>query len=245
MTEQSKSYDDFIATVWAFESDIDPSKKNYYDENWLKPVAGPYPEVDKPGRVKRDPGTGDPILSGSITIRELFSVIGLSNLYDPTDPNPDWMKIQANVINYLGFVGFQFQESDLQVLGYYNYPIVTYEGKQYPSHYVDVPNSNWKNGVTQFLDTDPSEVNEPTVVTDVVQFFDPQFTGKNGVSSVADFKDPKKHVTIIKDHFANKHEGIVSGLAARGKTLANYIDTEVKWDGLTPPVSPPTGGTIQ
>ncbi len=31
---ESKSYDDFIGDVWAFESSIDPAKDDYYNDNW-------------------------------------------------------------------------------------------------------------------------------------------------------------------------------------------------------------------
>ena len=242
-SNDSKTYDDFIDAVWAFESDIDPAQQSRYNENWNNPVAGYYPTVTSPGRVVRDKTTGEPVKSAQqLTYQQLFAAIGLKDLYDPNDPNPDWKTIQASVVNYLGFVGFQFQESDLNDLGYYTFPQVNVEGKTYPSHYVDVPNFHWANGITQFLDTDTSEVSAPTVVTDVVQFFDANFTGKNGVTSVAEFKNPEKHVLIIKDHFANKYQGIISSLAARDKVIWDYLNSPVSWDNLSPAVSPPPGG---
>lgn len=239
--EQDKTYDDFIDAVWIKESSIDPTQQSYYDENWGNPVVPSYQKVEYPGRVVRDPATGEPLMEYHLTIEEYFDAIGVGNLYNRFGAN-DWRKIQSSVINYLGFVGFQFQESDLVDLGYYKYQTKTIDSKTYPSHYVDVPVSHWTHGVTGFLDTDPKEVSEPTWVTDTVHFVDEGFTGKNGISSVADFKDPAKHILIIEDHFTNKYNGIVSGLAARGKTLSDYLGTYVTWDGLTPPVTPPPGG---
>ncbi len=239
---QQKTYDDFINDVWKFESSIDPAKQQWYNENWNKPVAGSYPLVLYPGRVVRDPSTGDPIQLHNLTVETYFRIIGIADLYSPSDPNPDWKKIQASVINYLGFVGFQFQESDLVALGYYKYDQYLVDGVYYPSHYVDVPNHYWENGVTHFFTDDPHLVSTPTVVTDTVQFKDSLFLGKNGIYSVADFKDPNKQIYIIKDHFENKYEGIVSGLKARGKNLSEYLGSTVTWNGLTPPVSPPPGG---
>ena len=236
------TYADFIRRVWAFESDIDPAKQSYYNDNWTKPVEDPYPKVTSPGRVVRDPSTGDPVQSGPLTVQEFFEVIGLKDLYDPSDKNPKWANMQSNVINYLGFVGFQFQESDLNDLGYYNFSQVEVDGKMYPSHYVDVPNAKWKGGVTQYLETDPKIVKVPTVVTDVVQFVDANFTGKNGIKSVAQFKTPDSQYQIILDHFVNKHQGIVDLLTPLGKKLSDYIGTTVTWDGLTPSVSPPPDG---
>lgn len=75
-----------------------------------------------------------------------------------------------------------------------------------------------------------------------MHFYDNYFTGKNGIDSVADFKTPEKHFLVIKDHFANKYNGIVTELAARGKTLDDYLGTYVYWNKLDPPVSPPPGG---
>ena len=238
---QQKSYDDFINTVWKFESSIDPAKQQWYNKNWNRPVKHSYPAVLYPGRVVRDPATGDPIQLHNLTIQEYFKIIGIIDMYDPSDPNPNWREIQASVINYLGFVGFQFQESDLVVLGYYKYDTVPVKGVNYPSHYVDIPNHYWENGVTQFFTDDPDLVSTPTVVTDTVNFKDDLFLGKNGIYSVADFKDPDKQVYIIKDHFQNKYEGIVSGLKARGKELSEYLGTTITWNGLKPPVSPPPG----
>lgn len=237
-----KSYDEFISVLWAFESSVDPNKQSYYNANWNKKVIPSYPSVTFPGRVIRDNTTGNPIMLYNLTIKEFFFIIGISNLYNPDIPNPDWKKIQAAVINYLGFVGFQFQESDLQVLGYYNFETEIISDKTYPKHYVDVDVRHWRNGVREYLETDPKVVSEPTVVTDVVHYIDSNFTGKNGISSIEDFMNPEKHIYIIKDHFINKYNGIVSGLRAYGKTLNDFLGTLVTWNGLVPPVSPPPGG---
>ncbi len=237
-----KSYEDFITALWTYECSIDPSRQAWYNENWNSPVIQSYPKVLYPGRVVRDPATGNPVEQYNMTVKEYFTAIGVVDLYDPVDPNPDWGEIQGSVINYLGFTGFQFQESDLVDLGYYKYKMSLNEGKKYPVHYVDVSNVHWKNGVTYFFDDNPAEVDVPAIVTDTVHFTDSLFTGKNNISSVADFKDPAKQIFIIKDHFVNKYAGIVDGLKARGETLSDYSGTVVTWDGLDPPVNPPPGG---
>ncbi len=244
---QGGSYDDFINAVWIFESDIDPAKQDFYNHYWELRTTLSYPRVLSPGRVVRDED-GNPIMQDNLTIKELFTIIGVDSLYDPSNPKPDWAKIQASVINYLGFVGFQFQESDLQTLGYYNFteipaPASSDEGiVLFPVHYVDVDPSYWKAGRSIFFSNDPALVSTPTWITDTVYFFDGNFTGKNGISSNADFRDPSKQILIIKDHFANKYQGIVDGLKARGKQLSDYLNTKVYWDKLDPPVpNPPSG----
>ncbi len=55
-------------------------------------------------------------------------------MYSQTDPSHNWRNIQASVTNYLGFMRFQFQESDLQDLSYYNFETVTVDDKVYPKH---------------------------------------------------------------------------------------------------------------
>ncbi len=236
---QTKSYDDFIDVLWAYESDIDPSQQGYYNKNWNNPVES-YPEVNYPGRVVRDLD-GNPVQRSSVTIKELFETIGISKLYDPNDTNPDWKLIQSNVINYLGFVGFQFQESDLVDTGYYKFPEFEVGDKFYPSHYVDLPNNTWANGVRSTL-VYPPVVEVPTLATDTVAFYDSNFTGKNGINGYVDFTNPDKHILVIKDHFTNKYNGIVAGLKAKGKTLKDYLGMYVSWDQLDPSVSPPPGG---
>ena len=64
---QSGTYEDFIDTVWIFESSIDPAKQNYYNENWSNPVAGTYPMVWDPGEVIRDYDTGVPLQTSNLT----------------------------------------------------------------------------------------------------------------------------------------------------------------------------------
>lgn len=238
---EQESYDDFINTVWKFESDIDPAKQSYYNENWNKPI-GSYPEVTSPGRVVRSNATGEPIIRENMTEKDFFTAFGIVNMYYPGIPNPNWKAIQSTVTNYLGFVGFQFQESDLHDLGYYDYAMVTVDEKDYPSHYVDVNVSHWENGVRGYLETDLKIVSAPTYVTDTVSFTTGEFTGKDGISDFEDFKDPAKHVLVIKAHFANKYSRIVAQLAARGKKLSDYLGKTVTWNGLIPAVSPPPGG---
>ncbi len=235
------TYTQFIQTVWAFESSIDPTQQSFYEQNWKSPVINPYPLVTHPGRVIRD-RNGNPVMSGPLTVMEYFQAIGVDHYFDEGRPLAPWDQIQSNVVNYLGFVGFQFQESDLHDLGYYKYAMVTFEQKIYPSHYVDVPTSNWANGVTAFLDTNSAQVSEPTWVTDVIHWNVGEFTGKNEVHSYADFTNPTKHVLIIEEHFDNKYHAIVMELAAHGKALSDYLGTTVTWSGLHPAVKPPPEG---
>ena len=239
-SESSQSYEEFIDAVWAFESDIDPAEQDYYNKNWNKPVVKGYPKVEYPGRVIRDKN-GNPEMDHDLTVEEFFNVIGIGHLYSPSDPTPDWKLIQSNVTNYLGFVGFQFQSSDLVDTGYYEFTQKIVRGKPYPMHYIDLPNSTWADGRRSIL-VYPPKASEPTLATDTVVWFNDNFTGKNGINSYEDFTTPDKHILVIKDHFANKYNGIVTELKARGKSLGDYLGTYVYWNELDPPVAPPPGG---
>ena len=234
-------YEHWIDKIWAFESTIDPARQSWYDANWNIPAVN-YPKVFWPGRVWRDRITGQPIQETGLTIREYFDRLGIGRLYKPGMKTPPWSQMQACVLNYPGFIGFQFQESDLSDLGYYTLPVVSDGRTQYPVHYVDVPVSHWSGGVTWALVSDTKRVGQPTLVTDTVNFTSQNFTGRNGISSYEDLKDPVKHRLVIKDHFTNKYHGIVSGLRARGRTLEGFLGTSVTWNGLSPSVSPPPGG---
>ncbi len=74
----SKSYDDFIGDVWAFESSIDLAKEDYYNDNWTRRIES-YPKVEYPGRVVRDMESGKPIELHNLTIDEYFKSIGISH----------------------------------------------------------------------------------------------------------------------------------------------------------------------
>ncbi len=110
----------------------------------------------------------------------------------------------------------------------------------YPTHYVDLPNSTWANGVRAAL-VYPPVVSQPTYATDTVQYFDYYFTGKDGINSYHNFTQPNKHILVIEAHFTNKYEGIVSGLKERSKQLSDYLGTSVYWSQLDPAVDPPPG----
>ena len=229
-----KTYDDFLTAIRTFESTIDPKNAQYYADNYDNPSAVPYPKVEYPGRVIRD-NQGDPEKS-TTSVKRYFQKIGVDHLYTKGTTDPEvFKKMQYAVINYLGFVGYQFSEQDLWVLGYY----IHTTAHSIPVIYSDVPNSVWANGVRSTV----GRVNDFgwSVITDV-NTWKGIWLGKHGINSFEDLMNPDKQDFVAKDHFQFKYNKIVEALAAHGKTLKQYIGTKLYWNECTPPISPPPGG---
>ena len=231
---QKKTYADFLTAIRTFESSIDPKRALWYAANYNNPTVQPYQKVEYPGRVIRD-DKGNPEVS-TTSIKGYFEKIGVDKLYTPGSVDPRmFYKMQYSVINFLGFVGYQFSEQDLWALGYYT----NYDQSGLPKIYSDVPNSTWANGVRSVvMKVDGFGLSR---VTDV-NTWTGKFTGKNGIHSFEDFKDPTKQDFIAKDHFKYKYDKIVSALASKGKKISDYIGTKLYWDKCKPPISPPPGG---
>ncbi len=234
------SYEDFLTALRTFESSIDPTQAQYYKDNYNNPLAMSYQKVETdatgaliPGRVVRD-DNGHPLIE-TTSIKKYFEKIGVDDLYNPDTATYDtFITMQYSVINFIGFVGYQFSEQDLWVLGYYTH----YDDTGLKEYYVDVDDSNWAHGVRdKVMDFPDGRVH----VTDV-NTWGGVFTGKHGIYSMDDFKDPTKQDFIAKDHFQFKYNNIVTQLAAEGKTIKNYLGTSLFWDQCIPPISPPPGG---
>ena len=237
-----KTYADFLEKILAGESSIDPNDAFKYFLAFTEPDSHypftTYPIVEEPGRVLRfSDGTFQSIDLG---IEGYFNAIGVLDLYDVNTPYDLNMlkKMQYNVINYLGFIGYQFSESDLQVLGYYNY---ARDAQGHPIYYVDVDVSNWANGVREKLMNikQPDGSTETVLVTDVNRWGG-TFTGRNGISSREDFMSSKADA-IAKDHFKYKYDNIVKLLATQNKKITDFIGTTLRWNELTPKLTPPSG----
>jgi len=223
------NYEDFLNAIRAFESDISLDKAPYYEQNYDNPNAINYPVVNYPGRVVSDPN-GNPVYSRT-SVRDFFRKIGVADLYVYGSRNPEmFKKMQYSVINFIGFVGYQFSERDLWDLGYYTH----YDAQGLEEYYSDVPNSTWANGVR---DTIINNVH----VTDV-NTWGGVFSGKHGINSFDDFKKPELQEFIALDHFQYKYNRIVSVLAGGGKTLDDYIGAKLYWNRCVPKISPPPGG---
>ncbi len=223
------SYTMFLDTLRAFESDISISQAAYYEANYFNHNASSYPEVSSPGRVIRDVN-GNPVYS-TTSVAGLFQKLGVDDIYIYGSRDPGIFKrMQFACTNFLGFVGYQFSEQDLWVLGYYTH----YDENGLKEYYSDLPNSTWANGVR---DTIINKIH----ITDV-NTWRGNFTGLHGINTFEDYQNPELQQYIALDHFAYKYRMIVAALGEQGRTIQEYIGTSLYWDQCTPKISPPPGG---
>ena len=231
-----KTYQQFLGEILAFESSIDPRDAAQYKEQYFgNDMITSYPKVVSPGHVYRDDAGN--YVNAPMNLRDYFTTIDVIEIYNPDNTNPlMFQAMQYSVINFLGFIGYQFSESDLQVLGYYNY---AKDDQGYPIYYVDVPTSNWAHGVRDKVMAikQPDGTTQNIHVTDVNRWGG-TFTGKGGIYTLKDFKSGKSDA-IAKDHFTFKYNNIVKLLAADQKTVKDFIGTTLYWDQLDPSLKPP------
>ncbi len=230
---RDQTYDDFLEAILTFESDIDPDLAKYYDAYYDQTSEYiQYQQVQQPGVPTRQRSDGTVHVDANLTIKEFFTRLGVDDIYvRGTEDRQVFRAMQFAVINFIGFVGYQFSEADLHDLGYYDF--AQYKGKS--AYYSDVPDSTWANGVHYVFQPD-----KDVYYTDYNRW-EGKFLGKHEINSFEDFKDPTKAQNIAIDHFVNKYNGIVSGLASKGKKLSDFLGTTVSWSGLKPKVSPPPG----
>ena len=231
-----KTYDDFVATIYLRESDVDPRMGPIYATYYDIPVLE-YQKVEAPGRPARDEDGNVPVVP--MTYGEYFYTTGVGSIYKVGSEDPEmFRRMQSATVNYLGFVGFQFSESDLWVLGYYEH----YDDQGLPTYYVDLGSSAWANGVRDYIMFDTSQ-NLWVHATDH-NTWEGNWLGKHGINSYQDFIDPDKHRFVIDDHFEYKYNNLVRFLARTpGAKSLSYYTTNfyLYWSKLHPKAKPPKG----
>lgn len=192
------SFQQFLDTMRAFESGIDPAKAAFYRQNLDQPVYN-YAKVTAPGQIIRDPVTGS-MISEATTIREFFQKLGVASFYSefPADEAAMFRTMQYNSLNAWGFIGYQLGEAVLISAGYYSPKQVTTGNETLDSFYIFMPDSTWANGVKQARSEIPGSGGNYILATDT-NLWQGSFVGKNGVSSFADLKVPDKQEVVIRD----------------------------------------------
>lgn len=223
-------YTDFLTAIRTFECSIDPLDADYYDQHYDDQQAVTYQQVESPGRVVRSK-SGAPLVS-TTSIKDYFIKLGVDKFYIRGSGDPAMFRtMQYAVMNYLGFVGYQFSEHDLWDLGYYTH----YDSNGLPMYYSDVDVSNWANGVRDKI----MEFPEGKIHITDVNTWRGTFTGKHGINSFEDVINPDKQEFIALDHFDNKYQNIVLQLAEHGEKLSNYLGKTVRWSECQPVLTPP------
>ncbi|CAI1025224.1 hypothetical protein [Serratia quinivorans] len=223
-------YTDFLTAIRTFECSIDPLQSDYYDQHYDDDKAVTYQQVEYPGRVIRDKN-GIPKVS-TTSVKGYFTKLGVDKFYTRGSSDPKMFRtMQYAVMNYLGFVGYQFSEHDLWDLGYYSH----YDSNGLPMYYSDVDVSNWSNGVRDKIMVFP----EGKIHVTDVNTWQGTFTGKHDINSFDDVINPDKQEFIALDHFDNKYQNIVLQLSVLGKKLDDYLGTTLRWSTCEPPLTPP------
>jgi hypothetical protein len=199
----------------------------WYIQNYDNPVIN-YPIVKHPGKLIRNWYTGDHVMR-LITIKEYFTSLGVLELFDPNDPSS--LKImQYHSMNPWGFVGYQIGEAILITTGYYHPEKVTIKirGVEYSCerYYCGSPdNSVWKYGNSEVVHG--SLETDKTIIAKDVNSWKGEFTGKNGIHSLADLMEPKKQEIIIRDIMWFNLKAIKNKLFESGLTIDHI--KEKKW----------------
>jgi hypothetical protein len=188
-------YNRFLKDLLTYESSIDPNKEDWYRENLDKKIFD-YVEVHEPGHLKRD-DMGNPIKI-KLTTREYFNSLGVLDIFLSHKKNKI-ERMQYSVINAWGFIGYQIGEGKLIDLEYYKPKqiLMDINGTKtlVDSYYYYLDNLFWSNGKKESL---YKIENKYLFITDTNRW-EGYFTGKNNISSFADFKDPRKQDLVIND----------------------------------------------
>jgi hypothetical protein len=202
------SFDGFLDNLRGFESGIDPAKAAWYAANYNNPTAISYPDVTTPGHAVRD-ANGN-FINQTMSVKEYFQTLGVDQYYNPATPNDPAMleTMQYHSTNFIGFLGYQVGEAVLISAGYYAPTIDAATG--YDKYYVWVGNNSiFANGVTeaQYLQDGATT---PLIATSINRW-EGTFTGKNGVNSLDDLKNPALQEVVIRDVMAF-NVGVISEL---------------------------------
>jgi|GEM_PF-915535 len=192
------TFQNFLDTMRAFESGIDPAKADFYRQKLDLPVYN-YARVTAPGQIVRDPVTGS-MIPEPTTIREFFTKLGVNHLYAeyPQDEAAMFRTMQYNSLNAWGFIGYQLGEAVLISAGYYSPRQVQLANEKLDSFYIFMPDSTWANGVKQARSEIPGSGGNYILATDTNLWLG-EFVGKNGVSSLNDLRLPDKQEMVIRD----------------------------------------------
>ncbi|MBU2206730.1 MAG: sugar-binding protein [Gammaproteobacteria bacterium] len=192
------TFQNFLDTMRAFESGIDPAKADFYRQNLDLPVYT-YAQVTAPGEIVRDPVTGS-MIPEATTIREFFSKLGVNQLYSeyPQDEAAMFRSMQYNSLNAWGFIGYQLGEAVMISAGYYSPKQVQLGNELLDSFYIFMPDSTWANGVKQARSEIPGSGGNYILATDTNLWLG-EFVGKNGVNSLNDLRQPDKQEVVIRD----------------------------------------------
>lgn len=216
------SFQDFLNTLRAFESGIDPAKADFYKQNLDAPILT-YAKVTIPGKPVRNPATGS-LIPEPTSVKQYFTKLGVNTLYDPNSANPAAMftAMQYKSLNAWGFIGYQLGEALMIDTGYYSPKMVQVGTENLESFYIFAPDSTWIGGKTEARIEIPGSGGHFVYGTDNNRW-EGVFSGKNGINSFADLTIPAKQEYVIRDAMRFNYGVISEKLAAANITWAQAL----------------------
>jgi hypothetical protein len=215
----SNPFEDFLSELLATESGIDPARFDWYMSHYAMAVVRT-PRVEAPGRVVRDEATGAPLLD-TVTVAAYFDRLGVGALFDRRDPDCI-TRMQYGCVNAFGFVGYQFGEAMLIDTGYYRAARVWHEGAERDMYYVgSVETSAWRERRREVLHRLPGTTTD-VVATDVNRWLG-TFTGKDGVASLADLRQPAQQERVIRSELRHNYRCIAAALAKYQEPVSDAL----------------------
>ena len=216
------SFQDFLNTLRAFESGIDPAKAEFYKQNLDAPILR-YAKVVAPGLPVRDPATGSLIIEPT-TVNQYFTKLGLNTIYNPNaaDQAEMFKTMQYSSLNAWGFIGYQLGEALMIDTGYYSPQKYVSATESLDKFYIFAPDSTWANGVTEASIEIPGSGGNKVRGTHNNRW-EGTFSGRNGVNSFADLKIPAKQEYVIRDAMRFNYGVMSEKLAAANITWAQAL----------------------
>lgn len=218
-----QAFSRFLERLRTVESGIDLSAHEFYVRNYRELLMD-YAEVISPGRVQRDPASGDWITSPA-TVGDFFERVGVAEHFERSDPTC-LRRMQYRVINPLGYVGYQIGEAVLIETGYYRAERVEWEREsgreELDRYYIGLlDNANWRGGRREILHHRPDRA-VPMIGTDVNRW-QGTFSGKNGVGSFEDLMVPELQERVMLDVFGANYAVMEQALAGPRDTLTEVV----------------------
>ncbi len=216
------SFQDFLNTLRAFESGIDPAKAEFYKTNLNNPVYT-YAKVSVPGTPVRNTTTGS-LIPEPTTINQYFTKLGLNTIYDPNSANAAAMftAMQYKSLNAWGFIGYQLGEALMIDTGYYSPKMVQVGAENLEQFYIFAPDSTWIGGKKEARIEIPGSGGHFVYGTDNNRW-EGKFSGKNGINSFADLTIPAKQEYVIRDAMRFNYGVMSEKLAAANITWAQAL----------------------
>lgn len=227
----------FLSTLLAFESGIDPTRIANYEANYdvadattywqMRTINGvSYPDTDDSGKL----------ISVPMSYREYFTALRVNDIWESVANGQHTealvYKMQCASMNAWHFIGYQLGEAVLIDAGYYIPEQSTWsDGKIYDRYYIWTKES-WTGDEVERLYQIPEG---PTIIATRVNTWKGEFTGLDGINSVADLRQTvlmekaMRNVIWRNVDYIEAHQGTVTLQQALAKS----------WE------DPATGATVQ